>query len=543
MTTIRLLISALLALTVVDAATAQTPPKDLTYWQDIRPIFRKHCTVCHSTRYLNKPDVSGRLALDSFDAAMKGTAHAVIQPGKSKDSLLVQLITTSEVKKRMPLDSEPLPTEAIELIRRWIEGGAKEGIREDLPETIASSTRKTPTRKLDVLLPTTTTPPAGVFGKTPLAKLQLGIKIGPLAPVAAVAFDPAGKLLATGSYGQVVVWDAETAKPIKLLTNVLGAVNDLKFSPNGKLLAVAGGQPSAKGDLRLYRVDDWKLLGTLRGHDDVIFSVAFSPDGRRLVSASFDHTLRLWDVEKLSSIRSYAHHSDFVYAVAFAPSGKQIVSASKDHTVQLVDVETGKSAFTFSGMEQDVTAVAFRPDGTGLVSSGFESALWWWNPQTGEKVKTQAGHGVAVHELCFSKDGKRLVSAGADRTARTWDGVTGAPLKTLPVGSSVYAVAISPNAKIIATGSFDGLVRLWDEATGRQLATLLAVQGENEQADWLALTPEGYAIGSDRLVAMARWRMGTADLQADAIWAALRQPALVARAVRGESVAVPGFKK
>src|SRR5206468_1055286 len=142
-------------------------------------------------------------------------------------------------------------------------------------------------------------------------------------------------------------------------------------------------------------------------------------------------------------------------------------------------------------------------------------AIWWWNPQTGEKVKTQGGHGVAVHELCFSKDGKRLVSAGADKTARTWDGTTGAALKTLQVGSSVYAVAITPNGKTIATGSFDGLVRLWDEPTGRHLATLLALPGENDQADWLALTPEGYAAGSDRLLGLARWKMGAAELKGE----------------------------
>jgi WD40 repeat protein len=535
----RIFLAVVVALHAASVCVAQAP----TYWQDIRPVFRKHCTVCHSTRYLQKPDVSGGLALDAYTVAMKGTTHPVVVAGKSADSLLVKLITAADAKKRMPLDGEPLPREAIDLIRRWIDGGAAEGGREELPESVASPTPRAPTRKLDVLLPTNATPPAGLFGKSPVAKLQLVLKTGPLAPVAAVAFDKDGKWLASGSYGQVVVWDLKMAKPATLLTNVLGAVNDLKFSPDGQLLAVAGGQPSAKGDLRLYRVSDWKLLGTLRGHDDVVFSVAFSPDGKRLVSASFDHTLRLWDVEKLRPIRAYTHHSDFVYAVAFAPAGKQIVSASKDRTVQLFDVDSGKSVFTFSGMEQDVMAVAVSPDGKGLVSSGFEPGLWWWNPQSGERVKVQGGHGVAVHELCFSKDGKRLVSAGGDRTARTWDGTTGAPLKTFAVGSMVYAVAISPGGKTIATGSFDGLVRLWDEATGRHLVTLLGLPGDNDQPDWLALTPEGYAAGSERLVKLTRWRMGAAELAAEPVWAALRRPEKVARAVHGEEVGELKFAK
>ena len=211
--------------------------------------------------------------------------------------------------------------------------------------------------------------------------------------------------------------------------------------------------------------------------------------------------------------------------------------------MQLIDTETGKSVFTFSGMEQDVMAVAFHPDGKSVISSGFESGIYWWNPLTGEKIKTQAGHGIAVHELAFSKDGKRVVSAGADRTVRTWDGVTGTVVKVFPVGSIAYAVAISPNNRLVASGSFDGLVRLWDEASARHLVTLLALAHDSDQADWLAITPEGYANGSEKLVAQVRWRSNGQDAMAEPVWAALKRPHMVTQAVRGEAVNVPTFGK
>ncbi len=243
----------LLAWSLVGAQTAEP-----TYWQDIRPVFRKYCTVCHSAKSLKELDVSGGLALDTLDAIRKGSAQPVLASQSAK-SLLVQRIESSDPKKRMPLDAAALPRETIALIRRWIDTGAKEGKpAEDVPAPkIASKTSGR--RKLDIVLTTAAVPPAGLLGKKVPAKLDLALKIGPLAPIAAVAFSPDSKLLAAGSYGQVVIWDLASAQPVKLLTNVLGAVNDLKFSPDGKILAVAGGQPSAKGDLRFYQVADWKL--------------------------------------------------------------------------------------------------------------------------------------------------------------------------------------------------------------------------------------------------------------------------------------------
>jgi DNA-binding beta-propeller fold protein YncE len=527
-----------LLLLLANDVGAQTAP---TYWQDIRPVFRKHCTVCHSAKNLNEPDVSGGLVLDSYGAALKGSERKVIQVGQSGESPLVKLLVSENVKRRMPLDAPPLPMESIELIRRWIDGGAREGMQTEAARE-ATVMKKAATRKLDIFLPTSAIPPAGLLGKAAPAKLELGLRVGPLAPVVAVAFSPDNKLLASGSYGQVAIWDLAAGRPVKVLTNVLGAVNDLKFSPDGTLLAVAGGQPSAKGDLRLYQVADWKLLATLRGHDDVVFSVAFRPDGKQLASASFDHTVRLWDVATRESLRTYKHHSDFVYAVAFSPDGKQLASASKDHTVQLFDVATGKSVFTMSGMELDVMALAFSPDGKALISSGFEAGLYVWSPQTGERLKLMPGHSVATHELAFSKDGKRIVSAGADRTLRTWDPAAGTLVKSLPVGSITYAAAISADGKRLASGSFDGVVRVWDEATGRPLVAFLAIAGDHDQPEWLALTPEGYTAGSDKLLAQAHWRMGGQDMPADVVWTALRQPDQVARASRGETVAAPTFK-
>ncbi len=460
---------------------------DPTYWADVRPILRKHCTVCHNERKLDEPDVSGGLALNTPELIKKGGKVPVLKVGKPDESLLITLLSTKDLKRRMPLDADPLEAEHIAILRKWVETGAAEGVKPKEDDTVTTTVR--PRRTLDVTFPFTV--------KSKGKPLELSLPVGPLPPVAAVAFSPDGSKLAVGTYGRVTVWDLKTVQPTTL-TNVLAAVNDLKFSPDGSLLAVAGGQPSVRGDLRLFSTKDWKLLHTLGGHADVVSCVSFSPDGSKLASASFDKTVKLWTVADGKPVHIFAGHSDFVYSVAFAPKGDWYATASKDRTGRVVDAASGKSRLTFSGMENEVLAVAVRPDGAQVVTSGLEPQLFWWDATTGERVRRQGGHGDGVNEIAFDKAGKLAISAGSDKTVRLWNPQTGAAIRTLAPGSVVYAVAPDAAGKRVAAGSADGQTRLYDVETGRLLATLWA--GE---AGWLAAAPEGYHAISAEL--SARW--------------------------------------
>ena len=506
----------LLAFLVLSGMLPALGAAEPTYWQDIRPLLRKNCTVCHNPRQLAEPEVSGGLTLDTYPAVLRWARKklALVQPGKSGDSLLYQVLVADDPDKRMPLGAKPLSAEQIALMRRWIDTGAKEGTPPaEAPVEVTRPRR----RKLEVTLT--------AAGKT---APTLHLRVGPLSPITAVAFHPAGRLLAVGSYGQVTVWDLHEVRPATVLTNVLGAVNDLRFSPDGQLLAVAGGQASARGDLRLFTVSDWKLRASLSGHEDVVNSVSFSKDGQKLLSGSFDRTARLWEVASSKLERVLTHHSDFVTAVGFAPDGRHLFTGSKDRSVRLVEL-SGAGKFTFSDRQEDVLSLAVHPGGASVVVTGLEPDLTWWNTQTGEKIRAAAGHRGAVHELTFSSDGKLLASAGADGTIKLWDGTTGTLARSAVVGSPTYAVALRSDGGLVAAGSFDGLVRLFD-ASLTPCLTLLALPPDGGRTAWLALTSAGQVDGNPELLQQIRWQQAGKPLPPEAT-KTLIDPAAVRRAL------------
>ena len=522
----------------------------VTFEEDIRPILREHCVMCHKEENLADPVISGALALDSFESVLKGvrgdTSRRVVYPGKSQNSRLVSILLEQDDVLRMPLDAEPLPATEIETIIRWIDLGARRGSKRektgDFPNPVPS---KASLRVIDLRFPLTVVPvDTGLSKNIDQEKVQLIASIGPLSPVTALAYSPDGKSLVVGRYGKLSVWDAHRGVVKQIVTSPLkGALHDLVFSKQKSLLAAAGGLPARQGQTLLLDTGSWEVLHDLSGHRDVVFAAAFSSDGKRLASGSFDKTVMLWDMETREVMATIETHSDFVYDVAFSPDGKVLASASKDRTIKLSDGINGKSIRTLSGHDKDVFSIAITADGKNVISTGVEPQLRWWSLEDGSVRRRSEGHGSSVHQVTVSSDGKFLVTASSDGTLRLWDAQKGTLKQTFSSGSEwMYSVALRPDGKHIAGGTWDGLVKIWDVNSGDLIAILVEPPPRiSSRADYLVLTHSGYYQMSEGLLPMVRAEFGGQLLESGAFHKTLNRHDRVQQILNGRSVETPRF--
>ena len=355
-------------------------------------------------------------------------------PKRADDSELLRRLTDPDVDRRMPLNDKPLPAAQRELIRRWINAGAPRGSaigikianRSVKP---AANRRTRRSASLDVVIPTDVKLAPKTWNVTKGGVLSVSAPIGPLPAVTALALRGDARLLAVGTYNQVALWDLVEGRPTGALTAIPGPVHALAFSRDGRRLALGAGLPARSGVVRVYSVPDGNPIHEFTGHGDVVFAVAFRPDGGQLASASFDQTVRFWDLGERRPAGIFRGHSDFVHALAYTPGGNAILSAGKDRTIKRINSRTFKEERTYSSHDEDVLAVAIRPDGQRFVSAGNEPQLRWWGLDADRPLARRNGHSGPVQQLAFSGDGRRLISAGGDGSVRLWNGQNGEPIR------------------------------------------------------------------------------------------------------------------
>jgi WD40 repeat protein len=337
-----------------------------------------------------------------------------------------------------------------------------------------------------------------------------------------VAFSPDGKMLASGGGDwlenvypvepgrpEIKVWDTANGRELKSWLAGKRDVVGLAFSPDGQTLASASGAWMAgpgrlvAGEATVWDPLTGKALQTLSGHTAPLSGLAFSPDGRRLLTSSWDRTLKLWDLRKGREIRTLRGHRDWVRGAAFSPDGRRIASGGADAVAKVWDANTGDEILTLRGHTQAVMSVCFSPDGRRLASAGGDQVVKVWDTVNECDGPRYTGHAGPVAALAFSPDGRYVYSAAnpvggsglSEPEVHCWEADTAKKIrKYCGAGSApLNALALSSDGRWLAVGRNDGSLGMWETETCRALPGSLRQDGAIRG---VAFSPENHSLVS-----------------------------------------------
>ena len=230
------------------------------------------------------------------------------------------------------------------------------------------------------------------------------------------------------------------------------------------------------------------------GHTEVVTFAQFSPDGKKILTASYDHSAKLWDAFSGALLADLTGHQSSVYTARFSPDGKTIVTASADHTAKIWNAGTGKLVVDLKGHTDDVNTAWFSPDGKKIVTASNDHTAKVWDAFSGKLLTQCTAHSSWVRSAQFSPDSKKVVTVSDDSTTKIWDPVSGNILLELKRNNSwIIAAQFSPDSKKIVIGATRGSLTILNAETGQ---LILDLKGHLDWVSSIRFSPDGKKIVS-----------------------------------------------
>lgn len=448
------------------ASHAQDPAKKdakttdaVSYFKDVRPIFQQHCQGCHQPA-----KAQGGYIMTDYANLLKKTDTDVfgIVPGKVADSEIVhQIVGQGGQKPAMPQGKDPLTERDVTLIKKWIEQGAKD-------DTPASAK-----------LPTVDAEHPPIYTQAPV--------------INAIAYSRDGALLAVAGYHEVLLHKADGSALVARLIGMSERIQSLAFSPDGKWLAVTGGNPGRFGEVQIWNIEKRTLKLSLPITFDTVYGASWSPDSKLIAFGCADNSLRAINAETTKQVLFQGGHGDWVLDTVFSVKGTHLVSVSRDRSMKLTEVATERledniTSITPGALKGGLQAVDRHPTKDELLIGGADGTPKLYqmfrtkDRKIGDdfnNIRNYATMPGRIFAVKFNADGSRVVagtSFDGKGEVRVYETNTGKLVSTAKgVNGSVYAVAYHPKENIIASAGFEGIVHLNDAVTGALIRDFVPV--------------------------------------------------------------------
>ncbi len=485
------------------AGSEETKLGQVSFYSDIRPVFQGKCHGCHQPA-----KAKGDYVMTTFARLLAGgeSEDKAVVPGKPDESQLVTLIKPISGEAEMPPKGDPLSTDEIALITRWV----AEGAVDDTPVSAR--------QRYDIdRLPVYSLPPV----------------------ISSIDYSPDGALIAVSGYHEVLLHRADGSGLVGRLVGLSERVQKVKFSPDGKKLAVAGGLPARSGEIQIWNVAKRKLSMSIPVGFDTLYGVSWSPDGARVSVGLSDSTVRAFDVKNGEQVLFKDNHDDWVLDTVWNNKGDHLVSVGRDMAVKLTEVATQRfvdniTSITPGALKGGIHAITVHPKKEEVLVGGSDGVPQIFrlkrvtkrvigdNSNLVRKFPEMPGR---IFGVDFAPDGKKLVACssfngkgalhlyGSDYDSSVNDELKKAferPLEgkskklsveyqskgvkrlaKVSMDASVFAVAFSPDGETVATAGTDGVVRLYDsQALGFKRAFLSVPLPKEKMPEVIALTVE-----------------------------------------------------
>jgi hypothetical protein len=428
----------------------------ITYDDHIAPILRQRCSSCHGpTSKKADLDVTTYLTL-----MQGGASGGSIEPSDASSSYLFALVNR-EAEPYMPLNADKIPDAEIDLLKRWIDGGALEnkGSKAAKPKPKMNvAVEVVPGKRPDVvpMPPRLVLEPAYRTSKSPMAR--------------SLATSPWAPLVAVTSQRQILLYNTSTLELVGVFPFPEGQPNVVRFSRDGRLLLAGGGRPAASGKVVVWDITTGERLFEVGKELDVVLAADISADHKQIAFGGPQRIVRVYSTETGELQYEIAKHTEWVLAVEFSPDGVLLATADRNGGLHVWEAKTGREYLTLNGHTAAITALSWRGDSNLLASGSEDATVRLWEPENGGQVKNWNAK-TAILALEFARDG-RLVTCGRDQVTRLWDQEGKQLLETPPMGDVAVSTTFCDESGRVIAGNWVGSLQVYKGDDAANLGAL-----------------------------------------------------------------------